>query len=103
MRSSACYGSCRGGVNYPAIIGPYRCGAEEPLLVIAGPCVIENEPLTLSIAERLAQLAADLPVSLVFKASFDKANRTSGDAFRGVGMDEGLQILDSVRQATGLP
>jgi 2-dehydro-3-deoxyphosphooctonate aldolase (KDO 8-P synthase) len=90
-------------VNYPAIVGPYRCGAEEPLLVIAGPCVIENEALTLTIAERLAELASELSVSMVFKASFDKANRTSGDAFRGVGLDEGLRILDRAKQLTGLP
>jgi 2-dehydro-3-deoxyphosphooctonate aldolase (KDO 8-P synthase) len=90
-------------VNNPAIIGPYRCGRGEKLLVIAGPCVIENEALTLSIAERLATIARDLPIQLVFKASFDKANRTSSDAYRGLGLDEGLRILDRVGKATGLP
>jgi 2-dehydro-3-deoxyphosphooctonate aldolase (KDO 8-P synthase) len=65
--------------------------------------VIETEQLTLSIATELAKLVASWPVQLVFKASFDKANRTSGSAFRGVGLEEGLRILDRVRQATGLP
>jgi 2-dehydro-3-deoxyphosphooctonate aldolase (KDO 8-P synthase) len=89
--------------NNPARIGSYRCGAGEKLLVIAGPCVIENETLTLSIAERLAAAAHDLPIQLVFKASFDKANRTSKTAFRGAGLEAGLNILAKVSQATGLP
>jgi 2-dehydro-3-deoxyphosphooctonate aldolase (KDO 8-P synthase) len=90
-------------VNYPAKIGPYRCGAGEELLVIAGPCVIESETLTLEIAERLADETRDLPMQLVFKASFDKANRTSLDSYRGPGMEAGLQILGRVKAATGLP
>jgi 2-dehydro-3-deoxyphosphooctonate aldolase (KDO 8-P synthase) len=89
--------------NNPAQIGTYRCGAGEKLLVIAGPCVIENESLTLSIAERLAAETRNLPVQLVFKASFDKANRTSRQAFRGAGLDEGLRVLSRVRESTGLP
>ncbi len=87
----------------PARIGPYTCGAGQPLLVIAGPCVIENEELTHTIAQRLDRLRRELPIQLVFKASFDKANRTSGDAFRGLGLEAGLAVLDRVRQATGLP
>jgi len=90
-------------LNYPARIGSYRCGGGEQLLVVAGPCVIETEALTLSIAERLAKAARDLSVQLVFKASFDKANRTSLDAYRGLGLDEGLRILRRVNEATGLP
>ncbi len=89
--------------NYPAQIATYRCGAHQPLLVIAGPCVIESEELTLAIAQRLKEIAAELPIQLVFKASFDKANRTSVDAFRGPGLKEGLAVLDRVKQATGLP
>jgi 2-dehydro-3-deoxyphosphooctonate aldolase (KDO 8-P synthase) len=89
--------------NNPAIIGPHRCGSSEPLLVIAGPCVIESLELTLSIAERLQRITTDLPVRLVFKASFDKANRTSGSGFRGSGIGRGLEILERVKQATGLP
>jgi 2-dehydro-3-deoxyphosphooctonate aldolase (KDO 8-P synthase) len=73
------------------------------MLLIAGPCVIENEPLTLAIAERLQQITADLPVQLVFKASFDKANRTSLESFRGVGVDTGLRILEQVKTRCGLP
>ncbi len=89
--------------NNPAFIGSYRCGSGQPLLIIAGPCVIETETLTLSIAERLRAIAAELPVQIVFKASFDKANRTSGDSFRGLGLDGGLEILGRVKQRTGLP
>jgi len=89
--------------NNPATIGPYRCGQGEPLLVIAGPCVIESEELTLSIAERLAQIAESLEINLVFKASFDKANRTSADAYRGPGLDRGLAILARAAEVSGLP
>ena len=71
--------------------------------MIAGPCVIESESLTLSIAERLVTETRDLPVQLVFKASFDKANRTSKSAFRGPGLASGLQVLSKVTQAVGLP
>ena len=92
----------------PCIIGPYTCGPGEPLLVIAGPCVIEDgvpgsEDITLSIARRLKQIAEGLPVQLVFKASFDKANRTSAEAFRGPGLEKGLEILARVAEETGLP
>ncbi|MFM8415572.1 MAG: 3-deoxy-8-phosphooctulonate synthase, partial [Planctomycetota bacterium] len=89
--------------HLPAIIGPYRCGPGEPLLVIAGPCVIETQELCLRIAEQLCGIAARLPVQVVFKASYDKANRTSGASFRGPGIEEGLAVLDRVRQETGLP
>jgi len=92
----------------PCAVGPYVCGPGRPLLVIAGPCVIEDvepgrEGLTLSIARRLEQIAADLPIQLVFKASFDKANRTSAEAFRGPGLEKGLEILRQVAAETGLP
>ena len=87
----------------PAIIGRHRCGPGFPLLVIAGPCVIEAEMLCLQIAEMLVGLEERLGVQVVFKASFDKANRTSGGSFRGIGIDEGLAILDKVRRTTGLP
>ena len=65
--------------------------------------MIESEELTLSIARRLKEIAAGLAVQLVFKASFDKANRTSGGAFRGAGLDQGLEVLARVKEATGLP
>ena len=87
----------------PATIGPYRCGRGQPLLVIAGPCVIEDEAVVLSIARRLKQIVAKLPIQLIFKASFDKANRTSLDSFRGPGLEAGLAILRRVAEATGLP
>lgn len=71
--------------------------------MIAGPCVIENEALTLSIARRLRAIAQEHGLQLVFKASFDKANRTSAQAFRGAGMEAGLEVLAKVREETGLP
>lgn len=89
--------------NNPAEIGSYRCGRGCPLLLIAGPCVIESEDLTLSIARHLQEIVASQTVQLVFKASFDKANRTSGAAFRGAGIEAGLKILARVKQVTGLP
>lgn len=89
--------------NNPAQVGPYRCGRGQPLLIVAGPCVIENEELALEIGDHLRVLAEKLPISLVFKASFDKANRTSLESFRGPGMEKGLDILASVKRATGLP
>ena len=90
-------------VHDPVQIGPWRCGANSPLLVIAGPCVIESKERTLQIADRLAEIARRLDVALVFKASFDKANRTSADAYRGPGLEQGLEILAAARDATGLP
>lgn len=87
----------------PAMIGRHRCGPGQPLTVIAGPCVIETPDLCLKIAEALAVLASRLPIQVVFKASYDKANRTSGTSFRGPGIDEGLAALDRVRRETGLP
>jgi len=82
----------------PVAIGNLQCGRGRPLLVIAGPCVIENEELTLQIAARLKQIAAELAVPLVFKASFDKANRTSVAAYRGPGLEAGLAILQRVKE-----
>ena len=89
--------------NNPACVGPYRCGPGEPLLLIAGPCVLESKPLAIEIAETLLAELGPLDVQLVFKASFDKANRTRLDAFRGPGLDQGLEILEEIRQQTGLP
>jgi len=78
-------------------------GLGERLFLIAGPCVIESEALCLSVAEHLKAMAERLDMLVIFKASFDKANRTSGQSFRGNGMEEGLRILEKVRQETGLP
>ena len=80
-----------------------KIGASTPLFVIAGPCVIESEDLVLSVAQTLAEVAQRLNLLVVFKSSFDKANRSSDRSFRGPGMDEGLRILDKVRDETGLP
>ncbi|RIV83503.1 3-deoxy-8-phosphooctulonate synthase [Aurantiacibacter xanthus] len=74
-----------------------------PLFVIAGPCVIESEAHSLAVAERLAEIARRQDVLLIFKSSFDKANRSSGASYRGPGIDEGLRILEKVRAETGLP
>ncbi len=87
----------------PALVGRHHCGPGFPLLVIAGPCVIESEELCLRIADTLVSIATDLGVQVVFKASYDKANRTSVSSFRGPGIDEGLAVLERVRAATGLP
>lgn len=87
----------------PVTIGSYRCGRGSPLLVIAGPCVIETESLTLEIARTLRSIADELQIQLIFKASFDKANRTSIAGFRGAGLDEGLAVLAKVKAETGLP
>jgi 2-dehydro-3-deoxyphosphooctonate aldolase (KDO 8-P synthase) len=89
--------------NYPAQIGPYRCGGDQPLLWIAGPCVLESQHAALEIAEQLQRVAKLLGVQLVFKGSFDKANRTSGAAYRGPGLTEGLRILAEISRETGLP
>lgn len=89
--------------NNPAEIAGYRCGAGQPLLLIAGPCVLESESLALHIALRLSEIARTRAVQLVFKGSFDKANRTSNQSFRGLGIDEGLRVLARVKEATGLP
>ena len=84
-------------------VGPVTIGGGAPLALIAGPCVIESRDAALRHAERLKVLAARAGVGLVYKSSFDKANRTAIGSFRGVGMDEGLAILADVRRATGLP
>jgi 2-dehydro-3-deoxyphosphooctonate aldolase (KDO 8-P synthase) len=89
--------------NYPLQVGPHKVGAKNPFLLIAGPCVIQSESLTLEIASALKQIAQRLAVQLVFKASFDKANRTSESAFRGHGLEAGLVVLAKVRDTFGVP
>ena len=89
--------------NNPLQLGNYRCGTGEPLLLIAGPCVLESSAAAIEIAQTLQETLSPLNVQLVFKASFDKANRTRLDAYRGPGLQAGLEILDQVRQQTGLP
>ncbi len=87
----------------PVTVGSYQVGGGNPLLWICGPCVIESHDLTLRIAETLRGCADRIGFPLVFKASFDKANRSSGKSFRGPGLHEGLKTLDAVKRATGLP
>jgi 2-dehydro-3-deoxyphosphooctonate aldolase (KDO 8-P synthase) len=87
----------------PVQIVTYRCGRGQPLLVIAGPCVLEDEVLALSIARHLRQIAEDLALPMIFKASFDKANRTSLNSYRGPGLERGLGILARVKESVGLP
>jgi 2-dehydro-3-deoxyphosphooctonate aldolase (KDO 8-P synthase) len=74
-----------------------------PPFLIAGPCVIESEALCLAIATRLKTMGEELGLPVIFKASFDKANRTSVSGFRGHGLEEGLRVLEKVRRETGLP
>lgn len=84
------------------LLNGMKVGADSPLFVIAGPCVIESEQHTLSVAEQLAGSAQRLGIRVIFKSSFDKANRSSGRSYRGPGLDHGLRILEKVRDQTGL-
>ena len=78
-------------------------GLDQPLFLIAGPCVVESEERTLETAHVLAAMAERLGLPLVFKSSFDKANRSSIGTFRGPGLEEGLRVLRLVKEETGLP
>jgi 2-dehydro-3-deoxyphosphooctonate aldolase (KDO 8-P synthase) len=91
------------GIAQPVAVGKVVCGPGHPLVWIAGPCVIESHDLTLQIADTLRELAERMNLSLIFKASFDKANRTSSKSFRGPGLHEGLRTLEAVKRRTGLP
>ncbi|HKL48732.1 MAG TPA: 3-deoxy-8-phosphooctulonate synthase [Desulfuromonadales bacterium] len=84
-------------------VGKTIFGGSRPLVLIAGPCVIEDEKRTLRIAEFLRRLADDFGIGLIFKASYDKANRTSVDSYRGPGMEEGLRILGKVKNELDIP
>jgi len=81
----------------------FEVGLHRPLFLIAGPCVIESETLVHEVAGTLAEITAGLGMPLIFKASFDKANRSSGKSFRGPGLDAGLKILQSVQRLFHLP
>ncbi len=84
-------------------IGTMRIGSGNPLVIIAGPCVIENEAVTFETAERLKAVCAGAGLPLIFKSSFDKANRSSLGSFRGPGIERGLRILSDVKSRFGLP
>ncbi|HEY3277362.1 MAG TPA: 3-deoxy-8-phosphooctulonate synthase, partial [Syntrophorhabdaceae bacterium] len=83
-------------------IGNIRIG-EKPFLFIGGPCVIEGRDITLRHAEKLARLTEKLDIPFIFKSSYDKANRTSVTSYRGVGIEEGLKILQEIRSGFGIP
>src|SRR5438270_995184 len=84
-------------------VGSLRLGGANPLFLIAGPCVIESESHARSMAERIAKIAADAQVPYIFKASYDKANRSSVKSFRGPGLTEGLRILGKIKSDLKLP
>src|ERR1700720_775136 len=84
-------------------LGSLRLGGDNPLFLVAGPCVIESEAHARSMAERIAKIAADTGVPYIFKASYDKANRSSVKAFRGPGLAEGLRILSKIKSDLHLP
>ena len=81
----------------------FDVGLDQPLFLIAGPCVIESMQLQLDVAGRLKEITSQLGINFIFKSSFDKANRTSGTAFRGPGMEEGLKVLAEVKKQIGVP
>jgi len=81
----------------------FEVGLDHPLFLIAGPCVIESEQMALDTAGALKEICAEVGINFIYKSSFDKANRSSGKSFRGLGMDEGLRILSEVKKQLGLP
>ncbi len=81
----------------------FEVGPEQPIFLIAGPCVIESEQLAIDTAGTLKTICADLGIPFIFKSSFDKANRSSSASFRGLGIEEGLRILAKVKQQIGVP
>jgi 2-dehydro-3-deoxyphosphooctonate aldolase (KDO 8-P synthase) len=81
----------------------FEVGPERPFFLIAGPCVIESEALVLDVAGRMKEIAGELGIPYIFKASFDKANRSSKSSFRGPGIAEGLRVLEKVRRQIGVP
>ena len=83
--------------------GPFDIGGQNPLALIAGPCVIESEKITRDIAEKLKRITEDLGVPFIFKASYDKANRSSIQSFRGPGLEEGLKILQKIKTDLQVP
>ena len=84
-------------------IGNFRIGGNQPLVLIAGPCVIESETHATMMAERLVEIAARANVPFIFKASYDKANRSSEQSYRGPGLAEGLRILQNIKNAFSVP
>lgn len=81
----------------------FEAGLNQPFFLIAGPCVIESQQMALDTAGRLKELTAELGIPFIYKSSFDKANRSSGSSFRGLGMEKGLEILAEVKRQVGVP
>jgi 2-dehydro-3-deoxyphosphooctonate aldolase (KDO 8-P synthase) len=81
----------------------FKAGLDQPLFLIAGPCVIESRQMALDTAGKLKEICSELKINFIYKSSFDKANRSSGKSFRGPGMDEGLKILAEVKKQIGVP
>ncbi|MBD3670368.1 MAG: 3-deoxy-8-phosphooctulonate synthase, partial [Gammaproteobacteria bacterium] len=81
----------------------YEVGIDQPLFLIAGPCVVESEQLVMEIAGQMKEMTDRLGIPYIFKASYDKANRTSSKSFRGPGIEEGLRILEKVKAELGVP
>jgi 2-dehydro-3-deoxyphosphooctonate aldolase (KDO 8-P synthase) len=81
----------------------FEVGLDRPIFLIAGPCVIESEGLAIAVAGTLKDITASLGIPFIYKSSFDKANRSSGKSFRGLGLDEGLRILSEVKRQVGVP
>jgi len=84
-------------------VGPVDVGGDAPMCLIAGPCVMESEDHTLFLAEKIAEVCRKLNMPLIFKASYDKANRTSKSSFRGPGLEEGMRILARIKREFALP
>jgi len=81
----------------------FQVGLDQPFFLIAGPCVIESRDFAFDVAGQMKELTGSLGIPYIFKASYDKANRSSGKSFRGIGMDKGLEVLASIRETLGVP
>ena len=90
-------------ITRPVVVGPHSIGDQNPLALIGGPCVIESEQNAMAIAEKLKRITSDLGVPFIFKASYDKANRTSIKSYRGPGLKNGLKILQKIKNELDLP
>src|SRR5450432_922922 len=103
FRSAIRCGRARSSSPDPMKLCGFEVGLHRPLFLIAGPCVVESEQLQIDVAGQLKEICARLGVPFIYKSSYDKANRTSGSSFRGLGMDEGLRILAEVKRQVGVP
>src|ERR1700722_1852871 len=84
-------------------LGDFEIGLDKPFFLIAGTCVVESEQMTIDVAGRLKEICAKLNIPFIYKSSFDKANRSSGKSFRGLGLEEGLRILSVVKKSLHVP